>query len=108
MTSKPSRAPGRSRTSPGAMRKQVWAEFVAGDDTLARRELPTEILRSWYRCRDLYRLDPVDHLKAAADRSSQDRGRRWDDTYTQLGGSAAALAQGVGGCVTAVTDANGN
>jgi hypothetical protein len=98
----------RPRISQRALRKRVWAEFIAGDDMLARRELPTEILRSWYRCRDLYRLDPLDCVKAAAERSPQGAGRRWDDTYTQLGGSAAALAHGVGGCVTAVTDAEGN
>lgn len=92
----------------GTSRRRVWAEFVAGDDTLARRQLPTEILRSWYRCRDLYRLDPVDGVRATAERSPQGWARRWDDTFTQLGGSAAALAHGVGGCMTAVTDADGN
>lgn len=91
-----------------ARRKRAWAEFVDGDDTLARRELPTEILRSWYRCRDLYRLDPVDGVRATAERSPRGWGRRWDDAYTQLGGSAAALAHGVSGCVSAVTDADGN
>jgi hypothetical protein len=95
-------------SSAAALRKRVWAEFVAGDDTLARRELPAEILRSWYRCRDLYRLDPVDRVRAAAAPSPKGWGRRWDDAYTQLGGSAAALAHGVSGCMTAVTDADGN
>ena len=108
MTNQLVRAASRHRISSAALRKRVWAEFVAGDDTLARRELATEILRSWYRCRDLYRLDPFDCVKAAAERSPRGWGRRWDDTYTQLGGSAAAIAHGVGGCGTAVTDADGN
>ncbi len=94
--------------SAAALRRQVWAEFVAGDDVLARRELPTEILRSWYRCRDLYRLDPVDSGRAIAERSARGWGRRWDDAYAQLGGSAAALTHGMSGCLAAVTDTDGN
>ena len=107
MTNELGRAASRHRISSGALRKRVWAEFVAGDDTLARHELPTEILRSWYRCRDLYRLDPVDGVSVASERSPRGWGRRWDDTYTQLGGFAAALAHGVDGCVAAVIDADG-
>ena len=98
----------RPRVSQRALRKRVWAEFIAGDDTLARRELPTEILRSWYRCRDLYRLDPADVGRATPERSARGWGRRWDDVYAQLGGSAAALAHGVSGCLAAVTDTDGN
>lgn len=101
-------APRHRSSSATALRKRAWAEFVAGDDTLARRELPTEILRSWYRCRDLYRLDPVDRVRAAAAPSPKGGGRCWDDAYTQLGGSASALAHEVSGCLTAVTDADGN
>ena len=74
---------------------------------VARRELPTEILRSLYRCRDLYRLDPADVGRATPERSARGWGRRWDDVYAQLGGSAAALAHGVSGCLAAVTDTDG-
>jgi hypothetical protein len=95
------------RVGHDASRKQVWAEFVAGDEALARRALPSEILRSWYRCRDLYRLDPVQACRTA-ERSARGWGRRWGDAYAQLGGSAAALARGIGGCLAAVTDADGN
>jgi sigma-54 dependent transcriptional regulator, acetoin dehydrogenase operon transcriptional activator AcoR len=90
------------------LRKRAWAEFVAGDDVLARRVLPTEILRSWYRCRDLYRLDPVEPCRTSAARRRKGAVRRWEEAYARLGGSAAALVHGVGGCLSAVTDADGN
>ena len=109
MTSQVVRGVSRcSSRSAATLRRQVWAEFIAGDDTLARRELPTEILRSWYRCRDLYRLDPADVGRATPERSARGWGRRWDDVYAQLGGSAAALVHGVSGCLAAVTDTDGN
>jgi sigma-54 dependent transcriptional regulator, acetoin dehydrogenase operon transcriptional activator AcoR len=99
-------SPRRTRAA-AALRKRAWVEFVAGDDALARRELSTEILRSWYRCRDLYRLDPVGPGRVATQRPPVGWARRWDDAYTQLGGSAAALAHGGSGCLSTVTDADG-
>src|SRR4051812_50097671 len=107
MTNQLVRAAPRHR-SVSALRKRAWAEFVAGDDTLARRELPTEILRSWYRCRDLYRLDPADVGRATPERSARGWGRRWGDVYAQLGGSAAAPVPGGRGCLAAGSDTHGN
>ncbi|MFC4947346.1 LytTR family transcriptional regulator DNA-binding domain-containing protein [Pseudonocardia sp. GCM10023141] len=88
---------------------RAWERFVSGDDDV--QGVSPAILLSWYRCRDVHRLDPGLHrplaapLAAAAGSSGVRQGRA--GVYAQLGGIAAAIARRSEHCLTTVTDGDG-
>src|SRR3954466_9700145 len=66
----------------------AWERFVSGEDDV--RGVSSSVLMSWYRCRDLYKVDP---LLASAPRAA---GRGcptflYNSVFAQLGGIAAAI-----------------
>lgn len=80
--------------------------FAAGTDTV--HGVRSEILMSWYRCREEYEVDPdLDRAPAAAEGSAHSLGH--DVVFAELGGSAASAAgevEGLDGLVT-VADCEG-
>jgi hypothetical protein len=84
----------------------AWERFVHGDDSVPG--VRPEVVVSWHRCREQYRVDP--HLRAAPVAVEQiDHTLEHDVVFTELGGLAASVAQDVdnlSGIVT-VTDATG-
>jgi hypothetical protein len=84
----------------------AWERFVGGDDHV--RGVRPEVVISWHRCREKYRVDP--HLtEAPAAPAAVDHSLEHDVIFTELGGlamSAARKVEGLSGIVT-VTDAGG-
>ncbi|GAA4689614.1 DNA-binding protein [Pseudonocardia yuanmonensis] len=84
----------------------AWERFVQGEDSVSG--VRPEVVVSWHRCREQYRVDP--HLSAAPVAVEQiDHTLEHDVVFTELGGLAASVAQDVdnlSGIVT-VTDATG-
>jgi hypothetical protein len=84
----------------------AWERFVQGEDHV--RGVRPEVVISWHRCREQYRVDP--HLTEAPVAAAQtDHTLEHDVVFTELGGRAVSVAQEVeslGGVVT-VTDATG-
>src|SRR4051794_29990739 len=80
--------------------------FAAGADTV--HGVRSEILVSWYRCREEYEVDPeLERAPAAAEGSAHSMGH--DVVFAELGGSAACAAgevDGLDGLVT-VADCDG-
>jgi hypothetical protein len=102
--------PGRrnDRKQPVDMTRQgTWERFVAGEDV--GHEVRPEILASWLRCRDDYKVDPWrEHAPTASDEQSQ---HTLDDdvVLAELGGIAQSIAaevEGWGG-LAAVADGQG-
>jgi hypothetical protein len=84
--------------------KVAWEQFVGGSNKV--EGVPTPILLSWYRCRDVYGVDPSPTSPPAANGPSTTAPSR-HGVLTQLGGIAALLADRTDGAVTTVTDAGG-
>jgi sigma-54 dependent transcriptional regulator, acetoin dehydrogenase operon transcriptional activator AcoR len=84
----------------------AWERFVQGEDHV--RGVRPEVVISWHRCREQYRVDPhLTEAPLAAARS--DHTLEHDVVLTELGGLAAAVArevEGRNGIVT-VADATG-
>lgn len=84
----------------------AWERFAAGDDTV--HGVRPEILMSWYRCREEYRVDPaLDRAPAASESGAHSIDH--DVVFAELGGlatSAAAEVDGLDGLVT-VADPDG-
>jgi hypothetical protein len=84
----------------------AWERFSAGADTV--QGVRPEILMSWYRCREEYRVDPgLDRAPPAAEVSPHSIDH--DVVFAELGGlatSAAAEVDGLDGLVT-VADSEG-
>lgn len=85
----------------------AWRHFIAGDDVPAIDIVPTPILLSWRRCRDLHGLDPVHPLQIRRWAAARARTARYSGIYAKLGGTAAAIVDGVQGCLATVTDGDG-
>jgi hypothetical protein len=84
----------------------AWERFAAGQDAV--RGVRPNILLSWYRCRDVYNVDP--RLTAApAGHGHRTRSLQQDMLFTQLGGAAGAAAGQVSmhHTLITVTDAAG-
>jgi hypothetical protein len=83
--------------------RAAWEGFIAGSDDV--RGVPSLILLSWYRSRDVYRVDPLHlsppHAVGVGTDSLVQQG-----VLTQLGGIAATLADQTDGSLTTVTDGN--
>src|SRR3712207_8375205 len=74
--------------------------FAAGADTV--HGVRSEILVSWYRCREEYEVDPdLERAPAAAEGSAHSMGH--DVVFAELGGRAACAAGGGGGLGAPVT-----
>ncbi|MFR9801883.1 LytTR family transcriptional regulator DNA-binding domain-containing protein [Pseudonocardia sp. RS010] len=84
----------------------AWERFVQGEDSVPG--VRPEVVVSWQRCREQYRVDPL--LRAAPVAVEQiDHTLEHDVVFAELGGLAASVAQDVenlSGIVT-VTDATG-
>jgi len=84
----------------------AWERFVQGEDHV--RGVRPEVVISWHRCREQYRVDP--HLtEAPLAAAHSDHTLEQDVVLTELGGLAGAMArevEGRNGIVT-VTDATG-
>ena len=84
----------------------AWERFVDGEDSVPG--VRPEVVVSWHRCREQYRVDPL--LRAAPVAVEQiDHTLEHDVVFTELGGLAASVAQDVdnlSGIVT-VADATG-
>src|SRR4029079_14759803 len=84
----------------------AWERFVQGDDHV--RGVRPEVVVSWHRCREKYRVYP--HLtKAPAAPAEVGHSLEHDVIFTELGGlalSAAREVDGLNGVVT-VADAGG-
>jgi len=84
----------------------AWEQFVQGEDHV--RGVRPEVLLSWHRCREQYRVDP--HLtEAPLAAAHSDHTLEQDVVLTELGGFAASVArevEGRNGIVT-VADATG-
>lgn len=81
----------------------AWEHFVKGDDEAAVAIVPPAILNSWYRCRDVHHLDPVGQKGFSC---SQGGGgaSRYAAVHALLSDIASAIVEGVGNCLTIVTD----
>jgi sigma-54 dependent transcriptional regulator, acetoin dehydrogenase operon transcriptional activator AcoR len=88
----------------------AWERFVGGEDTV--QGVRPEILASWYRCRDQYRVDPrlAQAPPAPGDEAGSGESSLLHGTvFTELGGVAALAAseaESVGGIIT-VADSGG-
>jgi hypothetical protein len=82
----------------------AWERFVRGGDDVAG--VPAQILSSWYRCRDVYGIDPLCGDPPLSDGSSAGSASS-GAVLTQLGGVAATLAGRVEDAVTTVSDGTG-
>jgi sigma-54 dependent transcriptional regulator, acetoin dehydrogenase operon transcriptional activator AcoR len=84
----------------------AWERFVQGEDHV--RGVRPEVVLSWHRCREQYRVDP--HLSEAPQAAARsDHTLEQDVVFTELGGLAAGVArevEGRNGIVT-VADATG-
>jgi hypothetical protein len=85
---------------------EAWERFVQGDDHV--RGVRPEVVVSWHRCREKYRVDP--HLTEAPIAVAEvDHTLEHDVIFAELGGlavSAAREVESLSGIVT-VTDASG-
>lgn len=83
----------------------AWERFAAGGDDI--RGVPQPVLRSWYRCRDVYRVDPQLPGAPRATLGRHSSATPHDTVFAQLGGIAAATVAGNDDCLATVTDGNG-
>src|SRR5689334_25431052 len=68
----------------------AWERFVSGDDHV--RGVRPEVVISWHRCREKYRVDP--HLtEAPAAPAEVDHSLEHDVIFTELGGLAMSAAR---------------
>jgi sigma-54 dependent transcriptional regulator, acetoin dehydrogenase operon transcriptional activator AcoR len=88
----------------------AWERFVGGEDTV--QGVRPEILASWHRCRDQYRVDPR-RAQAPPEPGDEAGGAEASPVhgmvFTELGGAAALAAseaESVGGLIT-VADSGG-
>ncbi|MPZ70867.1 MAG: DNA-binding protein [Actinobacteria bacterium] len=98
-------APHAGRLSEDRRRtKAAWEHFVSGDNDV--QGVSSSVLLSWYRCRDLHKVDPrlVSAPRAAGQGCST---FLHNSVFVQLGGIAAALVERSRDCLTTVTDGDG-
>jgi hypothetical protein len=82
----------------------AWERFAAGDDNV--QGIPPPILLSWYRCRDVHKVDPqLSRPPAASGRGSHRLVH--GSVYAQLGGIASAIVERSENSLATVTDGAG-
>lgn len=83
---------------------EAWEQFVSGDDDV--QGVSPSVLLSWYRCRDLYGVDP--RQESAPRAAGQGRPTLvHNSVFAQLGGIAASLVDLGDDCLSTVTDGDG-
>ncbi|MBN9102423.1 MAG: LytTR family transcriptional regulator DNA-binding domain-containing protein [Pseudonocardia sp.] len=82
----------------------AWERFVSGEDDV--QGIPPPILRSWHRCRDVHKIDPLLWRPTTTTRGHSHRPAH-PGVFAQLGGIASALAEHGAGCLATVTDGEG-
>lgn len=109
-TGQKSRSAARSASPDGRVGEHgrrtmaAWEQFVSGDDDV--RGVSPSVLLSWYRCRDLYRVDP--RQEGAPRAAGQGRSTLLHNSvFAELGGIAASLVDHGGDCLSTVTDGYG-
>jgi sigma-54 dependent transcriptional regulator, acetoin dehydrogenase operon transcriptional activator AcoR len=82
----------------------AWEQFVSGNNEV--QGVSSSVLLSWYRCRDLYRVDPN---QASAPRAGTQGPSALvqNSVFAQLGGIAASLVDRDSDCLSTVTDGDG-
>lgn len=83
---------------------EAWERFASGDDDV--QGVPSSVLLSWHRCRDIYQIDPY---QSGAPRAAY-HGRHSppeNGVFAQLGGIAAIVVERSGNCLATVTDGDG-
>jgi sigma-54 dependent transcriptional regulator, acetoin dehydrogenase operon transcriptional activator AcoR len=98
-----------ARRRPSEHQRQLaraWERFIAGEDAVDG--VRPHILLSWYRCRDLYRVDPG-RTRAPIAHSRGTHTAHQDMIFAQLGGAAGVAANQVAmdDTLITVTDAEG-
>lgn len=98
-------APHRGHLSEHRRRTMAaWERFVSGDDDV--QGVSSSVLMSWYRCRDLYKVDPL--LPSAPRAAGQGCPvLLYNSVFAQLGGIAAAIVDRSENCLTTITDGDG-
>jgi sigma-54 dependent transcriptional regulator, acetoin dehydrogenase operon transcriptional activator AcoR len=95
-----------SRSSNTAAVREAWQRFVAGEDDV--RGVRREVVVSWHRCRDQYRIDPF-LSEAPVAVAEVAHPLEHDVVFAELGFRAAAIAHEVANCggIVIVADATG-
>ncbi len=96
--------PAGRLTEHGRQTTAAWERFVSGDDDV--RGIRASVLLSWYRCRDVHKVDPYLVNPPRADgRSSSSL--VYNSVFAQLGGIAASIVEHSEDCLATVTDGGG-
>jgi hypothetical protein len=82
----------------------AWERFASGEDDV--QGIPPPILLSWYRCRDVHKVDPRLSRPAAVSRGRNHR-LAHAGVFAQLGGIASAIVERSEQCLATVTDGDG-
>ncbi len=91
-------------TEQGRQTMAAWERFVSGDDDV--HGVSASVLLSWYRCRDVHKVDPyLVSPPRAAGRSSPSL--VYNSVFAQLGGIAASIVGRSENCLATVTDGDG-
>ncbi len=83
----------------------AWERFAAGDDDV--RGVSPAVLRSWYRSRDVYLIDPRILGVPPARHGAAATLLSCDEAFAQLGGIAAVIATRASDCLASVSDGTG-
>lgn len=84
----------------------AWERFVAGEDHVTG--VSADVVSSWYRCREQYRVDPSLSVAPVAP-ARMKRSSLYDMVFAELGGNAVSMSQEVENisCVVTVADGTG-
>lgn len=97
-------ARGRGRSHYRRRIAEAWEHFVSGEDNV--QGVPSSVLVSWHRCRDVYQIDP--HQGGAPLAAYHDgHSPSHNSIFAQLGGIAATIVERSGNCLATVTDGDG-
>jgi sigma-54 dependent transcriptional regulator, acetoin dehydrogenase operon transcriptional activator AcoR len=82
----------------------AWERFVSGENAV--QGVPTEVLLSWHRCRDVHNVDPY-LVSPPRAMGCGGPSLACNSVFAQLGGIAASIVERSENCLTTVTDGNG-
>jgi sigma-54 dependent transcriptional regulator, acetoin dehydrogenase operon transcriptional activator AcoR len=82
----------------------AWERFVSGEDSVDG--VRAGILLSWYRCRDVHQVDPLQPAAPAAEADTEHSVQQ-DMLFTRLGGAAGASRSELCPALVSVTDGAG-
>ncbi|MPZ67036.1 MAG: DNA-binding protein [Pseudonocardiaceae bacterium] len=83
---------------------EAWERFASGEDDV--RGIPSPVLLSWHRCRDVYQIDP---RLSGAPRATYHGNHPplHNGIFAQLGGIATTIVERSENCLATVTDGDG-